>query len=93
MTEIVRHVMIRGLVQGVWFRGWTSQQAGRLGLKGWVRNRRDGRVEALIAGPPQAVETMLALFRQGPPMAQVEAIEVSESGEQPPDGFGHKPNH
>ncbi len=91
MSWIVRHVMISGRVQGVWFRGWTKQEAGRLGLKGWVRNRRDGRVEVLIAGSPASVEAMLGLFRQGPPMAQVDQVKALETDESPPSGFQSRP--
>jgi acylphosphatase len=68
-------VLVHGLVQGVTFRGWTVQKAIDLGLRGWVRNRRDGTVEALLWGKPDAVTVMLAALRQGPPNAQVDMIE------------------
>ena len=58
-------VRIEGRVQGVWFRGWTVDDATRLKLDGWVRNRRDGSVEALFAGRAQAVDKMLAACRRG----------------------------
>lgn len=82
-----RHVLIEGRVQGVWYRGWTVEQAQALGLEGWVRNRRDGRVEALFRGPPPAVDAMLAACRQGPPSAQVTAISIEDSDESPGRGF------
>ncbi len=62
---------ITGRVQGVWFRGWVRQEAGRLGLAGWVRNCTDGSVQARFQGPSDAVQAMLNLCRQGPRMAHV----------------------
>jgi acylphosphatase len=70
-------VRITGRVQGVWFRGWTRQEARRLGLAGWVRNMPDGSVEALFTGPGAAVDTMLVLCRQGPPHARVDGVEAT----------------
>lgn len=69
------HVLIKGRVQGVGFRAWTQHQAQLHGLSGWVRNRRDGSVEAVFAGPDSLVETMLKACRQGPAGARVEALE------------------
>ena len=69
-------VRITGRVQGVWYRGWTMDQARELGLSGWVRNRRDGSVEAVFAGDEAAVEDMLARCREGPPAARVDDIAV-----------------
>ena len=71
--------VIRGRVQGVGYRVWTEMTALELGLEGWVRNRRDGTVEALFAGPQEAVEAMLEACRQGPPGARVEAIDEREA--------------
>ena len=74
-------VHIKGRVQGVWYRGWTVDQARRLGLSGWVRNRRDGSVEAVFSGPEQAVRAAIELCRQGPPAARVrEGAEQIETG-------------
>ena len=81
-----RQVHIEGLVQGVWYRGWTVDQAAQRGLSGWVRNRRDGSVAALFAGPQAEVEAMVALCRQGPPAAQVTAVTAEAA--DPPDGDG-----
>lgn len=80
-----RHVIIRGRVQGVGFRYWTQGEALRLGLEGFVRNRRDGTVEAMFSGPAAAVEAMLDACHQGPPGAKVSAIEpASDAGDKIP---------
>jgi acylphosphatase len=80
-------VRISGRVQGVWFRAWTERQATALGLDGWVRNRRDGDVEALFAGPDEAVDAMLAECWNGPKNARVEAV-LAEPDDPPEDsGF------
>ena len=76
--RIRRHVIARGRVQGVFFRGATEEQARALGVDGWVRNQRDGSVEAVLEGPPQAVEALVAWCRQGPRWAQVDGLEVAE---------------
>lgn len=78
-----KHLIISGRVQGVGFRDWMVAQAQALGLAGWVRNRPDGTVEALIAGDPAAVEEMLRLVRRGPPLARVSEI-VENLAEPPP---------
>ncbi len=67
---------IRGRVQGVWYRAWTERTARALGLSGWVRNRADGSVEALICGETEAVEHMLRLLHEGPPAARVDSVET-----------------
>jgi acylphosphatase len=71
-----RHLLIHGRVQGVGFRHATTLEARRLGLCGWVRNRSDGRVEALIAGPAEAVAHLLVWAQHGPPLARVDQLEV-----------------
>jgi acylphosphatase len=81
MSEpIIRHVAIRGRVQGVGFRFWVEENAGLHDLEGWVRNRRDGSVEAVFAGPASAVARMIEVCRRGPPGSRVEAADVSEVG-------------
>ena len=75
MSEVVRQVLIRGRVQGVGFRYWTMREAIRLGVTGWVRNRRDGSVEALFAGPSDVVADMMARCQKGPESAHVDAVE------------------
>ncbi len=67
-------VTIRGQVQGVGYRAWIEYQATNCGLEGWVRNRRDGSVEALFAGSAGAVAEMVALCRHGPPGARVDHV-------------------
>ncbi|NQV55487.1 MAG: acylphosphatase [Rhodospirillales bacterium] len=62
---------ITGRVQMVWFRAWTVEEAKKRGLSGWVRNRKDGSVEALFYGPPEMVEDMLGACAVGPPEAEV----------------------
>src|ERR1700682_1437535 len=69
MSETIRQVTIRGRVQGVGYRAWVEHQAMARGLEGWVRNRRDGSVEALFAGPADAVSEMVAVCRRGPASA------------------------
>ena len=92
MTER-RQVLARihGRVQGVWFRAWTEREARRLGLDGWVRNRRDGTVEALFAGPAEVVEEMLRLCHAGPPLAEVVQVETTETGALAGPGFEQRP--
>ena len=86
MTRIV-HVVVRGRVQGVGYRAWTADAARALRLAGHVRNRRDGAVEVLLAGPTEVVETMLARMRAGPPAARVDDLAVEESSDNVPTGF------
>ena len=74
MTPAILLVTIRGRVQGVGYRAWVEHQARAGRLEGWVRNRRDGSVEAVFAGPAKAVAEMVALCRHGPPSAKVTAV-------------------
>ena len=89
--RVVVHVRVTGRVQGVWYRGWTVEEAGRRGLDGWVRNRRDGSVEAVFSGPRDAVDAMVVACRGGPPSARVERVAVEAEAEVPPPGFDQKP--
>lgn len=84
-------VRIRGRVQGIGYRDWMIHAATRLGVEGWVRNRSDGSVEALVAGDPAAVGALLTACRAGPPLARVELIE--EDFAEPPaePGFRRMP--
>jgi acylphosphatase len=86
-----RLVRIEGRVQGVGFRDWMAREATRLGVQGWVRNRPDGSVEALVAGDEGAVQALLTACRAGPRLAQVTRIE--EEFADPPDepGFRRRP--
>jgi acylphosphatase len=79
MSETIRHVTIRGRVQGVGYRYWFEQQARARGLEGWVRNRRDGSVEAVLAGPAKAVAELIAQCRRGPSAARVDAVQDEDA--------------
>lgn len=81
------HLSITGRVQGVGYRAWFEEQARALGLSGWVRNRRNGSVEAVIAGPNDTVERMTELARRGPPLASVHQVTVSAWEQVPAAGF------
>jgi acylphosphatase len=74
MPEKTVRASVRGRVQGVGFRWWTEDEARTLGLAGWVRNEPDGSVTALMSGPAEAVDQMLARLRIGPPAARVESV-------------------
>ena len=86
---VTRHLVVHGLVQGVSYRWSMVQAAQRLGVRGWVRNRRDGSVEALACGPAAAVEALAAWARSGPDGARVDALEVVEAPApaEPPSDF------
>jgi acylphosphatase len=73
--RIAAQVVVRGRVQGIGFRAWTEWIARRIGVQGWVRNRRDGTVEAVVAGDPAAVAEMLEALGAGPTGARVDAVE------------------
>ena len=74
MSEITRRVLVQGVVQGVGYRAWVEHEATARALEGWVRNRRDGSVEALFAGPADVVTEMVARCRRGPRSARVDAV-------------------
>lgn len=79
MSNTIRRVLIRGRVQGVGFRAFVEYTAHDLGLKGWVRNRRDGSVEAVFAGPAERVAAMIDMCRRGPPSARVDAVDEADA--------------
>lgn len=84
---IARRLEIHGRVQGVFYRDWTVKSARELGLAGWVRNRRDGTVEAVVQGDADAVEQMIVLAKDGPPAANVDRIDVTETALEEITGF------
>lgn len=86
-----RRLRISGRVQGVGFRHWMVQQAGRLGVSGWVRNRRDGTLEVLVDGDTAAVEELLRLCRRGPLLAEVTGIVEDLAEPCPEPGFRRLP--
>lgn len=85
------HVLIEGRVQGVWFRGWTMREAQALGLQGWVRNRLDGRVEAVFHGPADRVAAMTQACHRGPPSARVVAVITAPWPDRIEPGFHQRP--
>ena len=89
----MRSVRLRvtGRVQGVGYRAWAMDTARRLGLRGWVRNRADGSVEALVTGEEDAVAAMIEACREGPFAARVRAVAVSDDDDDGSPGFTPKP--
>lgn len=76
---MAKHLKISGLVQGVGYRDAMCREADRLGVTGWVRNCRDGTVEAVVDGAPGAVDAISAWARRGPPAARVASVTVAEA--------------
>ena len=92
MTDIALKLRIHGKVQGVYYRDWTVQTATALGVDGWVRNREDGTVEALVVGDEVAIRALIERCHQGPERAVVERIdEEPAQGITPRGQFGRKP--
>jgi acylphosphatase len=87
---IVR-LRISGRVQGVAYRAWAERQASLLFVSGWVRNRRDGSVEAVLSGPEGAVQEMIERCRRGPPLARVAAVTEQIEASAPDPGFRQLP--
>ena len=88
-----RHLSIRGRVQGVGYRDALRRQAERLGVRGWVRNRRDGSVEALAQGTAAALDALIAWAERGPPLAGVTELGVEELPDEPQEaGFRRRPD-
>ncbi len=79
MASIIRRrVVVHGRVQGVNFRYHARSAARKMGARGWVRNRSDGAVEAVVEGPPEVVQSLLSWFRKGSPFSRVDKIQVTE---------------
>lgn len=91
MSEKSVRVLIEGLVQGVWYRAWTEEQAVKRDLDGWVRNRHDGHVEAVFSGASEMVDDMIEACRRGPDLARVQAIEITDEADEVESGFVQKP--
>ena len=87
MADICRRALVEGRVQGVWYRGSTQEQARKLGVNGWAKNLPDGRVEVLMCGSEEAVNQLQKWLHQGPAMAKVDRIEVTEDEWQVYSGF------
>lgn len=90
MAETVLRLEIRGFVQGVGYRWSMVEEARRLGIRGWVRNRRDGSVEAMLAGLPEAIDEIVIWARKGPGSAVVAAVDVF-ADEGTFDSFDQRP--
>ena len=84
-------VIVEGRVQGVGFRAWTAHEAARRNLRGWVRNRSDGTVEALFIGDADAVASMLEACHRGPRLAHVLAVSRAEAQDDGSRGFAERP--
>ncbi len=93
LEETVKRVrvVISGRVQGVWFRGWTINETTARGLSGWVRNCRDGTVEAVFEGAPEAVDAVVEACRTGPPSARVVHVEPFTHDDPVAPGFHSRP--
>ena len=76
--RVARRLVVHGLVQGVFYRDSMRQEAARLAIDGWVRNRRDGTVEAVVEGSPEAVEAIVRWAHRGPQEAQVTRVDVGD---------------
>jgi acylphosphatase len=86
--NLVRRVIVEGFVQGVGYRDFVRRVALRLGVSGWVRNRADGSVEALVVGAPAHIEALLAEMRRGPRNAMVTSLRLAEPAAEDKAGSG-----
>jgi acylphosphatase len=85
-------LQVSGWVQGVGYRAWATRIAAELGLRGWVRNRRDGTVEILATADEEAIAAMIEAARAGPPAARVGAVQVTDDQDDGSLGFGPRPS-
>lgn len=81
MSDVIRHIIVRGRVQGVGYRAWIEGEAVAQGLAGWARNRKDGSVEAVLSGPESDVVALIAKCQHGPGMARVTTIDNEPASE------------
>jgi len=88
---IRRRLSITGRVQGVFYRDWLIGQARALGISGWVRNRPDGSVEAVVEGAPEMVEAIIARARQGSSASRVADVVIGDAPDEPLSGFVRRP--
>ena len=88
---IARRLIVRGRVQGVFYRNWAVETARALGVSGWVRNRRSGEVEILACGELEAVEALIERCRSGPPAASVSKVDVADAQPEPLASFEKHP--
>lgn len=84
---IARSVFVDGKVQGVFFREWSVRMAREIGISGWVRNRRDGRVEVYAVGTARSLDQFLAELKQGPPASRVDHVVVRDAVVEAVEGF------
>lgn len=89
--QVTRRLRITGRVQGVGYRDWTLRTARAANLTGWVRNRLDGSVEAVVQGPPAAVEAFVGACQAGPPLARVTAVDSGPCEDTLEPGFRQLP--
>ncbi|MGL5168642.1 MAG: acylphosphatase [Afipia sp.] len=75
MSDVIRHIIVRGRVQGVGYRAWIEDEAVARNLAGWARNRKNSTVEAVLSGPEDAVTALIAKCHYGPSMARVTAVD------------------
>ena len=87
MAKLCKGAYVKGKVQGVFFRATTQQQANRLGVRGYAKNLRDGRVEVLACGESAAVHALLDWLQQGSPASDVASVEIFDAGDCHPDAF------
>ena len=81
MSDVIRHIIVRGKVQGVGYRAWIEGEAVARNLAGWARNRKDGTVEAVLSGSEDAVTALIAKCQYGPGMARVTTVDNEPAGE------------
>jgi acylphosphatase len=91
MDSIARTIRIEGLVQGVFFREWTVEQARAIGISGWVRNRQDGSVEVYAVAEAAAIERFIERLHEGSPPSRVDRVEVTEAEVTAREGFTRQP--